>query len=106
MAKIDADLEALGRRGEYDWLSDADRKRYLDEIVDSVYEVVTGRALDADLPSNIIPTKRGPLAERTFHIPDELVEKFLDSNADLIMRRYARVMSLTLNSRRVSAASP
>ncbi|MFN8681685.1 hypothetical protein ACDP63_11160 [Paracoccus sp. P2] len=93
LAKIDAEMEALGRRGEYDWLSDADRKNYLDEIVDSVYEVVTGRALDADLPSNIIPTKRGPLAERTFHIPDELVEKFLDSNADLIMRRYARVMA-------------
>ncbi|WP_090735683.1 hypothetical protein [Paracoccus homiensis] len=93
LSKIEGDLEKIGRRGEFDFLSDADRADYLEGIIEDVYAAVTGRGYDGSLPTGIVVAKRGPLAERTFHIPDELVEKFIENNADLVMRRYARTMS-------------
>lgn len=93
LAKIDADIEKLGQRGEFDFLSDADRLDYLEQVVEDVYAMITGRAYTGQAAGSVVPTKRGPLAERTFHIPDEVVEKFLESDADLVVRRYARIMS-------------
>ncbi|WP_072296150.1 hypothetical protein [Paracoccus sp. SM22M-07] len=93
LGKIEADLAKLGQRGEFDFLSDADRMDYLESVVEDVYAMVTGRAHGGGIGGGVVPTKRGPLAERTFHIPDEVVEKFIESDADLVMRRYARIMS-------------
>lgn len=99
----DLDRERIGRIGEamsyhqrrtvHDFVSDADRAAYLDEMVEDIYAKVTGRIYDGDLPADIVVTKRGPLKERTFNIPDDLVEKFLDSDAEYIGRRYARIMA-------------
>lgn len=36
---------------------------------------------------------RGPLARRVFLIPDEMIEEFLESDADIIVRAYHRTMA-------------
>lgn len=71
----------------------ADRDGYLDEIVEDIYAKVTGRIYDGEVPTNISVAARGPLKERTFNIPDEMIEKYLDSDAEMIGRHYARVMA-------------
>jgi len=81
------------QRGRFSFLDDADRASYIDGIVDDIFAKVTGRGVDGDLPLGFVMTKRGPLRERTFNIPDALVEKFLDHDAEMIGRRYARIMS-------------
>lgn len=93
MAKLDADIAGSQQRGRFEFLDEADRQAYIDEIVDDIYSKVTGREHEGATPLNLVATKRGPLAARTFHIPDALVEKFLDDDAEFIGRRYARVMS-------------
>ena len=84
---IDAD------RGSFpEFVSDADRDDYLDEIIDSIHKNLTGKG-DGDFPEWIVPITRGPLKERTFRIPDELVEEFLEDDLEVVARRYARTMS-------------
>lgn len=85
-------MDELGQRRQFEFLSDADRAAYIDEIVEGIFQNVTGRGGDI-LPGPITITKRGPLKERVFDIPDELVEKYLDSDVELAGRRYARMMS-------------
>lgn len=70
----------------------ADRQSYVNDIVDSVYNQITGR-VDAGASRDIVPIDRGPLKERTFNIPDHLVENYLEHDAELVWRRYARMMS-------------
>lgn len=93
VGKLRGQADDQMRRKLGDFVSDADRQAYVDEIVDDVFNQVTGKTHDGDVPSNLTVTKRGPLAERTFNIPDERIEKFLDSDAEFIGRRYARVMA-------------
>lgn len=92
-AKLASDISETQRRGRFDFLDDADRAAYLDEIVDDIFANVTGRGLGGDVLTDLVLTKRGPLKERTFNIPDNLVEKFLDHDAEFVGRRYARIMS-------------
>lgn len=75
-----------------DFVSKADLDDYVEEIVTSVFNNLTGRAA-SDLPDWIVPIKRGPLKERTFNIPDELVEDFLENDMEMILRRYSRTMA-------------
>lgn len=65
---------------------------YVDEIVTSIYNQLTGRG-DTAAPRDLVPTARGPLKERTFNIPDRLVEDFLEHDVELVGRRYARIMA-------------
>lgn len=74
------------------FVSKADREAYVSEIADEVYNRITGR-MEGDLPRDIVPTRRGPLKDRTFHIPDHLVEDFIESDVELVGRRYARIMA-------------
>ncbi|MCG5237116.1 hypothetical protein [Xanthobacter oligotrophicus] len=92
IAQLDAAL-AESRASRFDFLDDADRADYISGIVDDIYAKLTGRGTDGNIPKDLVVTKRGPLKERTFNIPDELVEKFLDSDAEFVGRRYARIMS-------------
>ncbi len=62
------------------------------EIADEVFDSLTGRTSEGPRPEFITIKARGPLKERTFNIPDELVEDFLESDVDVVGRRYARVM--------------
>jgi len=75
-----------------DFVNDADMRDYVEEIVTSVFNNLTGRGA-SDVPEWIVPAKRGPLKERTFNIPDELVEDFLENDMEMILRRYARTMA-------------
>lgn len=83
----------LGRGKEF--VSQGDLDAYIEEVVESVFNKLTGRAMD-DTAEWLIPVTRGPLKERTFNIPDELVEDFLESDIRMVMRRYAQVAGTEL----------
>ncbi|SOC92471.1 hypothetical protein SAMN05216358_2622 [Rhizobium sp. AN5] len=93
VAKVERQISDYNSRGQFEFLDDADRADYVSGIVDDLYDMLTGRAQDGFLPPNFTVAARGPLKERTFNIPDALVEKFLEDNVDLVGRRYARVMA-------------
>lgn len=75
-----------------DFVDVNDRDDYIEQIVTSVFNNLTGRG-QGDVPEWIVPVKRGPLKDRTFNIPDELVEDFLENDMELILRRYSRTMA-------------
>lgn len=62
------------------------------DIANHVFNVLTGKVEAGARPEFITITARGPLKERTFNIPDALVEDFLEHNVDLVGRRYTRIM--------------
>ena len=59
-----------------------------DQIIDSILSVPGGR-----IPYEAVPLARGPLRERTFAIPDDMVEDFLESDIELVARFYTRTMA-------------
>jgi hypothetical protein len=66
------------------------------DIADEVFDKLTGRATTSSastLPEYLTPITRGPLKDRTFNIPDQLVEEFLDSNVRSVGERYGRTMA-------------
>ena len=66
------------------------------DIADDVFDKLTGRAAgdsSSSLPEYLTPITRGPLKDRTFNIPDQLVEEFLHSNVREVAERYGRTMS-------------
>lgn len=95
---------AAARAGEEprlpDFVSEADRQAYIAEIADHVYNSVTGRLADGDIPRDIVASKRGPLKERTFNIPDALIEDYLESDVEAVGRRYARLMAADVELQR------
>jgi len=75
-----------------DFISPEDRGDYIEEIITSVFNNLTGKG-KGDVPEWLVPVKTGPLKERTFHIADELVEDFLENDMEAILRSYSRKMS-------------
>jgi hypothetical protein len=75
-----------------DFINAADFNDYVEEAVTSVFNNLTGRAR-GEMPEWMVPVTRGPLKERTFNIPDALVEDFLENDMEAILRRYARTMA-------------
>ncbi|MBA8910143.1 hypothetical protein [Aminobacter ciceronei] len=76
-----------------EFVSPQDRADYVNGIVDDIFDQLTGRA-NQGMPSyDMVMSSRGPLKERTFNIPDHLIEEFLEHDIELIARRYARVMA-------------
>jgi hypothetical protein len=64
------------------------------DVVDQVVNKILGRNTDAGiLPDWATPVTRGPMKDRTFNVPDELIEDFLESNARTVGERYGRQMS-------------
>lgn len=63
------------------------------EITNEVYDKLTGRAGDSVRPYAVEIEARGPLRKRTFQIPDEMIERWLESDVDMVGRRYHRIMS-------------
>lgn len=68
------------------------RDKYIDDIANSVFDKITGRSIE-ELPTNLSVTTRGPLKERTFDIPDKLIQEFLIDDVEHVAHRYSRVMS-------------
>ena len=58
------------------------------EITQNILGTSTGRT-----SYDIVSLERGPLKERTFNIPDERIEDFLESDADIVVRQYVRTMA-------------
>jgi hypothetical protein len=77
----------IEREARFDDLDGASRA-----IADDVFNTLTGKRTDAVRPEFVKVSVRGPLKERTFNIQDELVEEFLESDVELIGRRYTRIM--------------
>jgi hypothetical protein len=90
------------RRELPDFVSDADRLDYIEQVTNDIFNQLTGRARVGALTYDMTVAARGPLKERTFNIPDELVEEFLEDDIELIARRYARVMSADVELARMS----
>lgn len=76
-----------------DFLSKQDEDAYLEEVVTSIFNNLTGRGGEGDVPEWIVPISQGPLKGRTFNIQDELIEEFLEDDAELVLRRYGRIVS-------------
>lgn len=66
------------------------------DIADQVFDKLTGRAMvdsGSATPEYMTAVTRGPMKDRTFNIPDELVEDFLESNVMSVAERYGRTMA-------------
>lgn len=98
-----SDLETQMSRlqGEVRVLEDTkfDLEEYAEEIADSITAKLKGYDAQTQ-PISFVVAERGPLAERVFDIPDERIEDFLESDADLIAQRYERVMSADIELQR------
>ena len=64
----------------------------LSDIADSIYNKLTGRE-DIEHFNEMIPVNRGPLKSKSFKIPDNQIDDFLEDDIELIGRRYSRVVS-------------
>jgi len=69
-------------------LTDLEIKHIAEDITNNIMGIAAGR-----VPYEIIPNVRGPLKERTFNIPDRLIEDFLESDIDIVARQYKRTMA-------------
>ena len=69
-------------------MTDTEIKAIAEDITNNIIGVAGGR-----VPYESIPNVRGPLKERTFNIPDSVIEDFLESDIDIIARQYTRTMA-------------
>ena len=65
------------------------------DIAQGIIAKLTGREAFGDTPlyDIAVPSKLGPLKERTFNIPDALIEEFLESDIGFVSTRYTRIMA-------------
>ncbi|TPM25715.1 hypothetical protein [Mesorhizobium sp. B2-3-4] len=84
-----------------DFVSDADRADYVNGIVNDIHTQLTGRARQGMPSYDMVMSDRGPMKERTFNIPDHLIEDFLEHDIEMIGRRYARVMATDIELARM-----
>lgn len=74
--------------------SDAKFDAMARQIAEDVFDKITGKSTGAvSAPEFITPLSSGPLKERTFNVPDKLIEDFLDSNVISVGERYGRSMA-------------
>ncbi|MFN3247687.1 hypothetical protein [Roseibium album] len=79
------------RGDELDFGDDSEVDVYVSSIVDDTFDRITGRQVQ-DGPSWLAPVTQGPLKGRTLHIPDEMIEEFLENDMEMIARKYVRQM--------------
>lgn len=81
LARIDPDMKKVASKAEYQDMAS--------QIVDNIMRTPQGR-----LPHTIdAPNVRGPLKERTLLIPDEYIEKYLESNVLTVMSYFTRTLA-------------
>lgn len=109
MADFDADTARRAAKLDGDKLKEFEAQRSLEresrfgddpggmgrEVANEVFDKLVGRAAaqSGTRPEFITVNARGPLKERTFNIPDELVERWLENDVEQVGRRYQRIMS-------------
>lgn len=69
-------------------LTELEIKQIAEDITNNIMGIAAGR-----VPYEVVSNVRGPLKERTFNIPDRLIEDFLESDIDIISRQYTRTMA-------------
>lgn len=77
-------------------LTDLEIRVTRDEITDRIMGTSNGRT-----SYDVVQLERGPLKERTFNIPDERIEDFLESDIDVVMRQYVKTMAPDVELNRV-----
>lgn len=82
----------IERRVKREEMFGGSTREFATGIADDVFNTLTGKTVDNLRPEFVKIKARGPLKERTFNIPDELVEDFLEHDVDLVGRRYTRIM--------------
>ena len=69
-------------------------RAYAEDVARQIYDHYTGRSeTSGTVPDFAVPLASGPLKERTFNIPDKLIEPWLENDITRIAERYARTMS-------------
>lgn len=69
-------------------------REYAEDVARQIYKHYTGRAdTSGTVPDFAVPLATGPLKERTFNIPDKLIEPWLENDITRISERYARTMA-------------
>lgn len=84
----------LGAKGT-DMLNDPE----IEDLADVIGAKILGHSSER-VPFIKVPAARGPLKERTFNIPDEMIEPFLVRNAADVMERFIRTMSADIEMTR------
>ena len=69
-------------------LTDAEIKEVSRSITDNIIGGPSGK-----LPYNLKLAERGPLKERVFDIPDELIEDFLEKDIEILSQQYVKTMA-------------
>ncbi len=77
--------------------SEAEYKEMADAIVDRILGYETGR-----VPMMNVPRLRGPLKERTFNIPDHMIEDYLVSDVSRVGQFYVNTMVADIQMARLS----
>ncbi|MCP5116910.1 MAG: hypothetical protein GY953_39290 [bacterium] len=62
------------------------------EIADAITNKILGTS-DGRIPYDAVSLARGPLKERTFSIPDELIEGYLENDIEMILGFYRRTLA-------------
>lgn len=90
------DITARWLRGRHPELDDLGARDVAEQIADRLLGIAGGRtAYDAGYTAapRRADMRSGPLKSRTFVIPDEQVERFLDSDIEQVARSYVRSMA-------------
>lgn len=67
---------------------------YAQDVARQIFDHYTGRSENSGtVPDFAVPLATGPLKERTFNIPDQLIEPWLENDIGRIAERYARTMA-------------
>lgn len=78
------------------------------DMAEEVHASITGADYGANSvdPAFHLAAKSGPLKERTFHIPDKLIEDFLENDVTKVMERFSRTMTAQLEVARKFPGDP
>lgn len=90
------DTEAGLKKAEAKLKEVVDFARADDLEVEDIAQQIADRILGAPagrIPYDAVPLARGPLKERTFNIPDDRIEPFLESDVELVARHYRHSMA-------------
>jgi hypothetical protein len=96
-------IQRIEREGFYD--TDNNFNDYVEGVTDDIVQTLTSRGAKSP-HMNIKVTKRGPLKERTFNIPDKMVDgsqggtAFISNDIESIIDRYTRVMGADVELKR------
>jgi len=76
-----------------------DMEAYLDEIENTVFDTLTRRNM-GEVEEGFVVSTRGPLRAKTLDIQDIEVERFLNNDIDMVMRKHVRTIAAEVELKR------